>query len=390
MADKVNLRQLSAGHYHLVPDNLNTYHQLTTALKELQLDCICMPPIVTDYLLSDSVLREAAFDLENRGVSGRELVQQSRAIYRGGYFDSLLEQSPTTLSVGEQQLLAVTLALNQNQTIIVGQYCFDFLSEINLSMIEDDIFSRGKVFIDITQRNHGRRWQLAEHDLVELAVMESGDQNRALAPGTQAPWTISFHNLHKSYKSSNFLLAIEDLALEINGVLGIVGGNGSGKSTLGRCIAGLLDFSGDIVISSAATASTRVGYLIQQAATPTHGLSLIDLIARFTTEERLPTGRGEELLQILQESPIYQHLRESDAAMGYRLALAAILLAGDYDLVILDEPTYGLPAQPTAEFIDIIHHQFGSVPLILISHDSNFLSSLCNTFLNLHHGSIDG
>jgi ATPase subunit of ABC transporter with duplicated ATPase domains len=133
-----------------------------------------------------------------------------------------------------------------------------------------------------------------------------------------------------------------------------------------------------------------VGYLIQQAATPTHGLALDELMTRFTWESRITTDCEQELLQILHDSEIYKELQESDAAIGYRLAIAAILLAGDYDMVILDEPTYALPSQPTADFIKIIHKQFGTVPLILISHDSNFLSGLCNTILKLEQGSIDG
>ncbi|MFC1480679.1 ATP-binding cassette domain-containing protein [Candidatus Neomarinimicrobiota bacterium] len=390
MAAKINLDQLPAGHYHVVPDGADTYTHLARAIEEIGLDCLFMPPIVTDYLVSDSVLREAAFDLENRGMTGAELDHKARQIYRSGYFEQLLEQSPNTLSVGEQQLLAATLALNQTHPLIVGQYCFDFLSEANLRLIEGEILASGMVFIDITQRNHGQRWKLNQLMLIEL---EDGDLPAAQPfpqPDTQPAWILSFQNVSKSYESSNFQLQLDNKSIDVNGVLGIVGGNGSGKSTLGRCIAGLLDYTGIIETHLPAVRGKRVGYLIQQAATPTHGLALDELIGRFAWESRITAEREQELLLTLQDSEIYQKLRESDAAMGYRLAIAAILLAGDYELVILDEPTYGLPSQPTADFINIIHRQFGTVPLILISHDSNFLSGLCNTFLKLEQGSIDG
>ena len=76
---KINLDRLPAGHYQLIPDSSDTYVQLAGAIGDLGLDCLFMPPIVTDYLVSDSVLREAAFDLENRGITGTELAHKAGA-----------------------------------------------------------------------------------------------------------------------------------------------------------------------------------------------------------------------------------------------------------------------------------------------------------------------
>jgi ATPase subunit of ABC transporter with duplicated ATPase domains len=123
--------------------------------------------------------------------------------------------------------------------------------------------------------------------------------------------------------------------------------------------------------------------------TPTHGRSPEDLIARFTALGKLTAAKAAGLARWLDSSQSYRSLSRADGLTGYRLVLVAALLAGEYNVVLLDEPTYGLPAENVAAFLGEALRDLGPRPLILISHDFNFLSLLCKDILQLKDGEID-
>ena len=123
--------------------------------------------------------------------------------------------------------------------------------------------------------------------------------------------------------------------------------------------------------------------------TATHGRSPEELIGRFTSQGKLTAPAAERLERWLNSSQPYRSLSQADGLTGYRLVLVAALLAGEYDLVMLDEPTYGLPAENVASFLAEALRALGPRPLILISHDVKFLSLVCKDIIQLKSGEID-
>ena len=65
-----------------------------------------------------------------------------------------------------------------------------------------------------------------------------------------------------------------------------------------------------------------------------------------------------------------------------RLCLIIILSLGSYDLIILDEPTFGLGHKQKKRLSELIQGILVNKHLILISHDLEFINAHCDQILD--------
>ena len=378
---------LPPGLYHLAPPSV-TDQALRAVLEQAGEAVLVLPERITDFLVADSVLREAAFDLENQGLTGTELSCRVAEIIEGSTFRGRSQQLPETLSGGEQQLLALTVSVLQPHRFLLGRNCFDFLSSGNIRQVRRLLAEGDKCLLETSARNGMSQWKFATGKFRQVARKNPSAGPRARRPSV-APWKLVVKGLKKSFPESGFTLRIP--SLELNGlqVLGLCGENGSGKSTLADCLTGMSPYTGRLVVHGIGGKLPRWGYLPQMVETATHGRSPADLIERFRALGKLTADQAERLERWLHSSHSYRSLSQADRLTGYRLILVAALLAGEYDVVLLDEPTYGLPAEDVAAFLGEALRDLGPRPLILISHDFNFLSLVCKDILQLKDGEID-
>ncbi|MFB0515615.1 MAG: ATP-binding cassette domain-containing protein [Candidatus Neomarinimicrobiota bacterium] len=367
--------------------------KLQAAVERQGRSCLVFPPNVADYLVTDTVRRETAFDLENQGITGSLLNAKIIEIIQNSPFQNHIYQKPTTLSGGEQQLLAITAALQQSHDFLIGQHCFDFVSTRNLELMHDHLKTCGKRMLEVTHHNG---WGGAE----TRSVWRLNGERLETVPITRwAPlfadwqatipsWRLVVEDVEKRYDESGFALQIPHLILDHVRCLGIFGDNGSGKSTLADCLTGIASHSGRVAVILPGVESPRLGYLVQHAETLTHGFTVHDTIQRFVSQGRLSGVMAERLEQWLRESSWYRALSDLDAGIGCRPVIVAALLAGDYDVVILDEPTYGLPIKAVAEFLVQAVKDIRAKPLVLISQDRNFLTLFCDTIIHLDDGAV--
>ena len=71
-----------------------------------------------------------------------------------------------------------------------------------------------------------------------------------------------------------------------------------------------------------------------------------------------------------------------------RMCLIIILSMSKYDLIILDEPTFGFGFQQKKKLSDLIQGILVNKHLILISHDIEFIDSHCDQILDFNEKSI--
>ncbi|UCH63383.1 MAG: ATP-binding cassette domain-containing protein [Fidelibacterota bacterium] len=386
------LWDLPPGLYHLYPDNIDLAQRLRVTLEHHERSCFIFPFNMACYLVADTVRREIAFDLENQGLTNGQLNLEVDQIIQQGPFSERMDQVPTTLSGGEQQQLAITAALQQPSEFLIGQHCFDFLSSRNIQRIHDLLKTHGKRMLEISYRHRGpglgqHTWRLNEERLISLPSVrldvEAPDWAEAIKP-----WRLVAQEVVKQFCDTDFTLRIPQLILNQVRCLGITGDNGSGKSTLADCLAKLSPYDGLLKVELPGVDIPCLGYLVQQTEASTQGLNTGDIIQRFANQGRLTDGQAEYLKNILPELRSYQTLAELDASIGYRLLTIAALLSGKYDLVILDEPTYGLPIQGVAEFLTQLTGDLEAKPLVIITHDRNFLTLFCDTIIHLDNGNI--
>ncbi len=167
---------------------------------------------------------------------------------------------------------------------------------------------------------------------------------------------IEVHDLRKTYREGWFrrrtFEALKGISLEVRPgeIFGLLGPNGAGKTTFIKILLGIIRRSGGeaMLLGHSAGSSAgrrRVGYLPENLRIPRHlnartaleyygGLSNMSPAQVRTRREELLTSVG--LADRAKDS-----VRKYSKGMLQRLGLAQALLH-DPDLLILDEPTYGL------------------------------------------------
>ncbi len=201
-------------------------------------------------------------------------------------------------------------------------------------------------------------------------------------------------SLWKSYKGFH---ALSGLTMRVprGAIYGLVGRNGAGKTTLIRLICGLQSptsgsctlFGYDSRSREVCKARRRMGAVVE---TPS---IYMDLSARDNIREQyrvlgVPSDDGaDELLELVGLANTgRKKARNFSLGMRQRLGIA-IALAGDPDLLVLDEPVNGLDPQGIIETRELILklNRERQITVLISSHILDELSRLAT-----HYGFIDG
>ncbi len=214
---------------------------------------------------------------------------------------------------------------------------------------------------------------------------------------------IELQGLSKTYRSlfgTRVVPALDDLTLTLTRgeVVGVAGPNGAGKSTLISLLLGYLHPTRGRV---------RVDGLAPRNWIERHGAGyqaeLIAIPGRWTVEGALRRyavlagvprlGVSEGVDALLGEFGLAdqrrKRVRELSKGNLQRLGLAQAL-AGDSDLLVLDEPTHGLDPLWTQRFREIVRGLRRPSRVILIaSHNLDELERLADRVLILHQGRLE-
>ena len=192
---------------------------------------------------------------------------------------------------------------------------------------------------------------------------------------------IHLSNYKKSY-SGRLILTIPDFHLS-KGIYWIKGINGSGKSTLFKCIAGIIEFEGNILINDISVKKSPVIYRSQVSYSEAEPLfpdflTLKD-IAEFVAKTKKASGNQLEELKSTLGVHAYYNDRISTFSSGM-LKKAGLLVAflGKPKVIILDEPFITLDAASSDRLLALIvrlHAQEG-VSFLLSSHRNEENTSL--------------
>ena len=169
--------------------------------------------------------------------------------------------------------------------------------------------------------------------------------------------------------------------------VGLIAGNGGGKSTLLRCVAGLAaPDMGSVTLSR----GLRVGHVEQDVPHTLRGLTLHEAIRRAlpAAEREHETWRVGAVLDEF-ETPDDLRGRPVEALSGgwQRLALLARVWVTEPDALLLDEPTNHLDSEKIGLLEAWINGPASRTPMLLASHDRQFLDNCTARTLFLRPGS---
>ena len=194
-----------------------------------------------------------------------------------------------------------------------------------------------------------------------------------------------------------------DLALSEGEVVTLLGSNGSGKSTLVRAALGLVPLArGSVELFGTPLARfsswERVGYVPQRLAA---GAGVPATVWEVVASGRLarrgllrPLSRADRtaITDALDAVEIGDRRHDSASALSggqQQRVLIARALAGEPDLLVLDEPTAGVDLRSQQAFADAL----GSVAargasVLLVAHELGALETLIHRTVVLHDGRI--
>ncbi|CAN5554397.1 ATP-binding cassette domain-containing protein [soil metagenome] len=230
-------------------------------------------------------------------------------------------------------------------------------------------------------------WRKDKRTLVEPRV----DSRRP-----ELPVRLAFDRVDLRYGKAPVL---EDLSFEVRAseILALVGRNGSGKTTLLRAAMGLHSVSsGAIEVSGtsvarydAAKLANRVGFLPQRARMLLYRNSVIEeVVAALELRSAAPELGWEMLKESGLADLASRHPFDLSSGEQERLALA-IIMAGDPEVILLDEPTRGLDAIRKEALVDMLQTRAErGAAIVVATHDVELAASVATRVMILGAGRI--
>ncbi|HFU4376372.1 TPA: ABC transporter ATP-binding protein [Streptococcus suis] len=364
----------------------------------------------------NQVLQELVFPCENQGLSKEEIAQ--RLVWVNNLFDlePLYERKISSLSGGQQQVLALAVAAmqgtdllvldeptanldqqgmvrvqealqllkKQGKTIIIAEHRLSYLSHLADRYL---YFQEGQLVTDYPASDFLHRTEEYRQDM-GLRCYDAAPYGRAIAERvsqfTDDEQGLLVENLSVS-QSGSLLYQIEKLCLASGQVIGLVGPNGSGKTSLANYLVGLLEDKKASIAwyGKKLTARQR----LEKTALVMQDVRL-QLFAE-TVRKELTLGQkdkqlDEELISRFRlEDLLDRHPVSLSGGEQQRVMMVASLLA-DKDIFIFDEPTSGLDLRQMKEVARaLLDLKEKNKLVLLISHDEELLDLVCDKIIDI-------
>jgi ABC-type glutathione transport system ATPase component len=205
---------------------------------------------------------------------------------------------------------------------------------------------------------------------------------------------------------------LDGLSLDIyrGEILGLVGESGSGKTTLGKCILGLNDYEGEIIINGQKRGKKpsfrerRKAALEVQAVFQDSGASLNPaktigwILEEPLRAHGLPAGRRAErrimvdrMLDLVGLNSSYKKRRPRELSSGQkqRVCIGAALMLKP-GLIVADEPVSALDVSVAAQILNLFRelNKQLDLALLFISHNIDIVHYLCDRVAVMREGKI--
>jgi ABC-type multidrug transport system ATPase subunit len=206
---------------------------------------------------------------------------------------------------------------------------------------------------------------------------------------------VEFHHIYKSYEG---VPAVKDISFNVNKgeLFGLIGPDGAGKSTLFRILttvllpdSGHVLFDGHDVVKDYEFVRRNVGYMpgkfsLYQDLSVRENLEFFATIFNTTIEENYNL-----IKDIYQQLEPFEDRRAGDLSGGMKQKLAlSCALIHKPEVLVLDEPTFGVDAVSRKEFWDMLKTLKEKGVTILVSTPYMDEAELCDRVALIQKGEI--
>jgi len=353
-----------------------------------------------NQIVSPTIKAELAFSLECFEKDNETIQARIKGLKKKLLFSTDWNRHPITLSGGEKELLNIVTGFSTPAKLIVIDDGLSFLNERYKQEIVDQIKK------EINQNNLIVLWFTSEYsDLrfghtaneLTLSSFANIESYRSLQypkskmkPGRMS---VTSENLTFGYDNIPLLKKVTMRGKNIRS-LGLIGLNGSGKTTLAAIMLGLLKPSeGRLKIDLGTNSEPAIGYLDQFPERLLGADTLSNFLVDLEKEGKLVPAKRVQCLKTLLNYQVNWNLIKDRYALdipwsALRLALIIILTHCEYDILILDEPTFGLGWEQRLILYRYLHKILLNKHLIIVSHDNEFVNYCCDFIFSLDDQSL--
>lgn len=318
--------------------------------------------------------------------------------------DGMGGRETATLSGGQQQRLAVAAALARRPALLIADEA--------TSMIDPDGRRELVTLLAGLPKRHAMAVVLVTHHeadadaadrVVHLAAGRMVDRlpawpkpARAQRRRPMGETLLELRGVRHTYNRGTPWEAPAlhgvDLAVRRGEALLVVGGNGSGKSTLAWIMAGLIAPSTGRCELAGKPVSKQIGRVelaFQHSRLQLQRHTVGEEVADWGGEGTGSGTVGKALDAVgLDRSLTTRSIEELSGGQAKRVVLAAIVAAHP-QVVVLDEPLAGLDPEGRADIVELLARLRDSgLTLIVISHDVEDVSAICDRTVHLRAGRI--
>ncbi|MFQ6611747.1 MAG: ATP-binding cassette domain-containing protein [Fidelibacterota bacterium] len=354
-----------------------------------------------DQIVAHTLEAELAFSLECQNFDETTLRDEFEIHKSQLTFIDDWNRHPETLSGGEKEILNLVTAFSVHPDCVLIDDGLSFLNrqvkDKQIAFIRRQIRERNTTVLwftsDINDFVYGdSNWELTLSEFRELKEMEVSpfEYQHRHKPGQL---DMVFQNLSFRYSTSTPLINNLNCTIKNARSVGLVGQNGRGKTTVAKLLIEVMNLSSGNFEISIAQAKPRIAYLDQFPEKTLSMESLAQFMNRLILNQRLDRFKRQKCINTLNHHQISWDLIKNDSALDIpwstlRFALVIILAHSEYDLLLLDEPTFGLGWDQKVVLSRFLSDILKRKHLILISHDREFIQQHCDYILDLDNGLV--
>ena len=347
-------------------------------------------------ILSHTIESELAFGLECQTTNSTILQNLLEKLKSQLPFVDNWQRHPASLSGGQMEMLNIVTALSTKPELLLIDdglsYLNQNLKEYWINFIKREISSSCTVIwftSDYNDLTFGDiSWMLSLSDFSKISSLPFENLSYSYKH-LRGRLRLVIDNISFAYEHSHSPV-IKNWSCDINQArsIGLIGENGKGKTTLSKLITKILSLQSGFIDISIDGNRPSIAMLDQFPERMIGPESLENFISELITNEKLNPHLMKMCINKLKSSQINWDIIKNESTINIpwstlRMAIIIILSYCNYDVLILDEPTFGMGIKQKVLLSKFLKEVISNKYLILISHDVYFIESHCDHIYDL-------
>ena len=347
-------------------------------------------------ILSHTIESELAFGLECQTTNPTILQNLLEKLKSQLPFVDNWQRHPASLSGGQMEMLNIVTALSTKPELLLIDdglsYLNQNLKEYWINFIKKETSSSCTVIwftSDYNDLTFGDiSWMLSLSDFSKISSLPFENLSYSYKH-LRGRLRLVIDNISFAYEDSHSPV-IKNWSCDINQArsIGLIGENGKGKTTLSKLITKILSLQSGFIDISIDGNRPSIAMLDQFPERMIGPESLENFISELITNEKLNPHLMKMCINKLKSSQINWDIIKNESTINIpwstlRMAIIIILSYCNYDVLILDEPTFGMGIKQKVLLSKFLKEVISNKYLILISHDVYFIESHCDHIYDL-------